>query len=131
MTTNLKRDEIKYIRDISKSAYKKDEKCYICNTPDNLQFHHFYSMTPLWERWKKNNNIVINDVEDILVYREHFKAFHRKEIYDDTVTLCKYHHMEKLHKIYGKVPTLGTAEKQRRWCEKMRIKHGEKLNGTS
>lgn len=126
--SDLKRDEIKYIRDISKSAYKKDTKCYICSTSDNLQFHHFYSMTPLWERWKKNNNIVINDVEDIEIYREHFKIFHRKEIYDDTVTLCKYHHMEKLHKIYGKVPPLATAEKQRRWCDKQKVKFSLKKN---
>jgi hypothetical protein len=65
-------------------------------------------------------------VEDIEIYREHFKIFHRKEIYDDTVTLCKFHHMERLHKIYGKTPTLATAEKQRRWCEKQRIKWKEK-----
>ena len=124
--SDLKRDEIKYIRDISKSAYKKDKECYICGTAEELQFHHFYSMTALWERWKKNNNITIENVEDILDYREHFKIFHRKEIYDDTVTLCKFHHMERLHKIYGKTPTLATAEKQRRWCEKQRIKHEEK-----
>ena len=124
--SDLKRDEIKYIRDISKSAYKKDKECYICGTTEELQFHHFYSMTALWERWKKNNNIVIKDVEDIEIYREHFKIFHRKEIYDDTVTLCKFHHMERLHKIYGKTPTLATAEKQRRWCEKQREKIASK-----
>lgn len=127
---DLKRDEIKYIRDISKSAYKKEEECYICSTREELQFHHFYSMTPLWEKWKKANNITINNVEDILDYREHFKAFHRKEIYDETVTLCKFHHMERLHKVYGKVPALGTALKQKRWCERQRIKHEEKLNAS-
>ena len=124
--TDLKRDEIKYIRDISKAAYKKDECCYICGTTEELQFHHFYSMTPLWEKWKKDNNIVINNVEDILDYREHFKAYHSKEIYEETVTLCKFHHMERLHKIYGKVPKLGTAEKQKRWCDKQKEKLASK-----
>ena len=124
--SDLKRDEIKYIRDISKAAYKKEETCYICGTTEELQFHHFYSMTPLWEKWKKDNNIVIENVEDILDYREHFKAYHSKEIYEETVTLCKFHHMERLHKIYGKVPLLSTAMKQKRWCERQRIKFEEK-----
>ena len=84
-------------------------------------------MTPLWEKWKKDNNIVINNVEDILDYREHFKAYHSNEIYNETVTLCKECHMNRLHKIYGKVPKLQTAEKQKRWCEKMRTKHKEKM----
>ena len=67
--SDLKRDEIKYIRDISKSAYAKEELCFICGAQDNLQFHHFYSMTALWEKWKKKNDIVISNVEDILDYR--------------------------------------------------------------
>ena len=120
--SDLKRDEIKYIRDISKAAYTKEATCYICGTTEELQFHHFYSMTPLWEKWKKDNNIVITSVEDILDYREHFKAFHSNEIYNETVTLCKFHHMEKLHKVYGKVPALHTAEKQKRWCDKQKEK---------
>ena len=120
--TDLKRDEIKYIRDLAKSAYKKAEKCYICDTTENLQFHHFYSMTLLWNKWKKENGIKIESVDDILKYRNDFKFDHEKEIYIDTVTLCKFHHMEKLHKIYGKVPSLATAEKQKRWCDKQREK---------
>lgn len=119
----LLRDEIKYIRDLAKSAYKKDIECFICESETELQFHHFYSLTPLWDRWKKANDLVINDVNDILHYRESFKAEFSKEIYDDTVTLCKSCHMGKLHKIYGKAPTLATAEKQRRWCQRMKDKH--------
>jgi len=127
--SELKRDEIKYVRDLAKSSYQKDTKCYICGSAEELQFHHFYSMTLLWAKWKKKYSIVINTVEDILAAREDFKGYHSKEIYADTVTLCKFHHMDKLHKIYGKVPTLGTAEKQKRWCDKQRIKHQEKLDG--
>lgn len=124
--SDLKRDEIKYIRDLSKSSYKKDDKCFICQTTENLQFHHFYSMTPLWNKWKKDNGIIIKNVDDILKYREEFKEQHTFEIYQETVTLCKFHHMKRLHKIYGKVPTLATAEKQKRWCERQRLKFEEK-----
>ena len=122
----LLRDEIKYIRDLSKSSYKKDSKCFICEATTELQFHHFYSMTQLWEKWKKNNDIEINTVDDILCFRESFKAEFPREIYEETVTLCKGCHMGKLHKIYGKSPSLATAEKQKRWCQKMRDKANAK-----
>lgn len=119
----LLRDEIKYIRDLAKSAYKKDTECFICKSIENLQFHHFYSMTALWNKWKKDNNLQIETVDDILHWRESFKAEFSQHIYVDTVTLCKGCHMGKLHKIYGKSPTLATAEKQRRWCQRMRDKN--------
>ena len=128
---DLKRDEIKYVRDLAKSSYQKDKECFICDKTEDLQFHHFYSMTLLWEKWKRAQGIVINSVDDIKVERENFKGYHYKEIYSETITLCKFHHMDRLHKIYGKVPALGTAEKQKRWCEKQRIKHQEKMNGNS
>lgn len=126
---NLKRDEIKYVRDLAKSSYKKQSECYICSSEEELQFHHFYSMTPLWEKWKRLNKVTIDSVEDILKAREVFKTDHHHEIYNETITLCKFHHMEKLHKVYGKVPPLATAQKQKNWCEKQKIKHQEKLNG--
>lgn len=119
----LKRDEIKYIRDISKSAYIKGCECYICGSFEDLQFHHFYSLTELWNKWKKDKNISIDDVDDIIKYREDFKIEHFNEIYNETVTLCKHHHMNVLHKIYGKTPKLHTAQKQKRWCKKQRDKH--------
>jgi hypothetical protein len=125
---DLKRDEIKYVRDLAKSSYQKDKECFICGTDKELQFHHFYSMTLLWEKWKRTHGIAINSVDDILVERENFKGDHFHEIYSQTVTLCKFHHMDRLHKIYGKVPALGTAEKQKRWCERQRIKYLEKNN---
>lgn len=124
----LKRDEIKYIRDISKSAYRKDSECRICGSTEELQFHHFYSMTLLWNKWKRDNKVIITCIDDILKYREQFKQDCYTHIYEDTVTLCKFHHMEKLHKVYGKVPTLATAEKQKRWIEKQRQKHIDKIS---
>jgi len=125
--TDLKRDEIKYIRDLSKSSYKKDTECYICGSKENLQFHHFYSMTELWNKFKRKVNITITSVQDILDWREAFKSAHHREIYEETVTLCKFHHMERLHKIYGKSPSLATATKQKRWCD---IRREKEYNGT-
>jgi hypothetical protein len=124
--SDLKRDEIKYIRDLAKSSYKKDKECKICGSTENLQFHHFYSMTALWNKFKLKAKIKIETVQDILDYREQFKSAHHKEIYEDTVTLCKFHHMERLHKIYGKSPSLATAEKQKRWVELQREKEYNK-----
>lgn len=120
--TDLKRDEIKYIRDYCKSGYKKDTKCYICSTDKDLELHHYYTLTLLWKKWKKENNVVINNAVNIYKYREIFKEDHYKEIYEYVVTLCKYHHKDKLHKIYGKAPTLNTAEKQMRWVNKQKDK---------
>jgi len=125
---DLKRDEIKYVRDISKSAYKKEPICYICSTENELQFHHFYSLTLLWNKWKKDNKITINTVDDILKAREVFKETFIDEIYNQTVTLCLSCHIGRLHKVYGKVPELGTAMKQKRWCEIQKVKHQDKFN---
>ena len=124
--TDLIRDEIKYVRDGAKAAYAKSAHCYICGTTEELQFHHFYSMTLLWNKWKKENSIEIENVDDIMNVRDNFVEDHHDEVYNQTVTLCKYHHMERLHKIYGKVPLLSTAMKQKRWCDKQKVKFEEK-----
>lgn len=120
--TDLLRDEIKYVRDINKSAYVKDSKCAISGETEQLEFHHYISQTALWNKWKKDNNIIIKCVDDILEHRIIFKEDHYDAIYNQTVTLTKEWHM-KLHKIYGKVPSLATSEKQKRWVEKQRIKY--------
>jgi len=119
----LIRDEIKYVRDISKSAYKREDSCYICDATEDLQFHHFFTMTLLWNKWKKDNKIVIKNVDDILEHRETFKEEFHDEIYNKTITLCKICHMGRLHKIYGKTPAISTADKQERWCSKQKLKH--------
>ena len=119
----MKRDPIKYIRDLCKSAYEKDTKCFICETTEELQFHHFNSMTLLWNKWCKDSGLKIETEQDILDNREQFRDKHKKEIYEDTVTLCKFHHMDRLHVIYGKCPPLNTAQKQKRWCQKQKDKY--------
>ncbi len=121
--SDLKRDKIKYVRDRAKSAYKKAGFCYICNKTENLDFHHYHTMTVMFDKWLKDNKIVIRTVDDILGVRDKFIEEKHDEVYNQTVTLCHPHHMQ-LHSIYGKDPALSTAEKQKRWVEKQREKHG-------
>jgi len=117
---NLKRDIVKYIRDKAKSKYEKGTECYICGSQENLDFHHFYSLSPLLHKWVKEEKVL---PEDVLEFRDTFIEEHWVELYEETVTLCHDHHLQ-LHSIYGKDPSLGTAKKQERWVEIQREKHG-------
>jgi len=122
----LKRDPVKYIRDRAKSKYKKEDKCYICGSVSSLDFHHFYTLTPLLNRWLKEKvkeRPSHYTDEYITIWRDEFIDDNWAELYDHTVTICHAHHLE-LHKIYGRNPGLGTAEKQMRWVELQRDKHG-------
>lgn len=119
--SGFKRDPIKFVRDKAKSKYEKGTECRICGKTENLDFHHFYSLTPLFNTWLKKNSIKISSDEDVLAVRDQFIAEHPEELYTHTVTLCHDHHL-KLHSIYGKDPTLITAPKQMRWVERMREK---------
>lgn len=117
--TILKRDLIKYIRDRAKSRYNKGSACEICSTTENLDFHHFYTMTPLLNKWLSRKK---HSPEDVMEWRDEFIAEHEQELFNDTVTLCHDHHL-LLHSIYGKDPALGTAKKQMRWVEIQANKH--------
>ncbi len=121
--TELKRDAIKYVRDRAKHAYNKQDSCEICGTKEELEFHHYYSLTLLWENWLNHNAISITTIEDVNHYRELFIAEHQKELYEDAVTLCLTHH-QKLHSIYGAKPALFTAPKQANWVKIQRGKYG-------
>ena len=111
----FKRDLVKYVRDKAKSGYIKDNDCYICGSTDKLDFHHFYGLTELLDTWLRTNNITIET--------EQFISENYDKVYNKTVTLCHQHHL-RLHSIYGKRPKLITAEKQARWVELQREKHG-------
>lgn len=111
---DFKRDKIKYIRDRAKARYQKGTACRICDTDQQLEFHHYHSLTPLFNKWLKDNKIKLQTEQDLLDVRDKFIEEHHSELYDEAVTLCKPHHM-KLHSIYGKDPPLATAEKQKRW----------------
>ena len=119
--TDLKRDIIKYIRDRSKAKYPPKVECRICLSKDQLQLHHYNSMTLLLKKWLGKKEI--NSVDEILEVRDSFILEHDSEIFKEVVCLCKNCHTNKLHKIYGKVPSLSTSSKQPVWVEKMRDKH--------
>jgi len=119
----LKRDLIKYIRDKAKSKYQKTDKCFICGSDEDLDFHHFYSLTELLEEYMKKHKLEITTEEQILNIREKFIEENFDKVYNKAVTLCHKHHL-KLHSIYGKKPKLVTAKKQDRWVNIQRTKHG-------
>lgn len=114
----LKRDLVKYVRDRAKSGYNKDSECYICGETNKLDFHHYYSLTPLLFAWMKQNRL---RPEDVMDWRDEFIRTHKDELYKHAVTLCHPHHL-RLHSVYGKNPSLGTAKKQMRWVEIQRDK---------
>jgi|TARA_B110000503_G_scaffold3397_1_gene4493 hypothetical protein len=122
----LKRDPIKYIRDKAKSAYEKGDECRICGKKAKLDFHHFYSLSPLLDKWLIDKVKVRPEhytEEYITIWREEFIEDNWAELYDHTVTLCKEHHLQ-LHSVYGRNPALVTAQKQMRWVGIQRDKYG-------
>lgn len=120
MSITLKRDLTKYIRDKAKALYVKAPSCRICGSEESLDFHHFNSVSTLLHNWVSKKGLV---AEEVLNWREDFIEEHKVQMYDETVTLCRAHHL-KLHSIYGKEPALHTAKKQKRWVEIQRKKHG-------
>jgi hypothetical protein len=123
---DLKRLPIKYIRDKAKAKYEKGTECYICGTDERLDFHHFYTLTPLLNEWLKEKQKIRPEHytdEYIVIWRDEFIDEKWAELYKHAVTICHKHHLQ-LHSIYGRNPPLTTAEKQMRWVEIQREKHG-------
>jgi hypothetical protein len=116
------RDPIKWVRDRAKSRYEKGSECYICGATEKLDFHHYHTMTPLFNRWCKEMGYNLTTDDEVVEVRDSFIADHYYEVFKETVTLCHPHHM-KLHSVYGKDPPLITAEKQKRWVGIQREKH--------
>jgi hypothetical protein len=110
----LKRDVVKYVRDKAKSRYVKGPACEICGSTQRLDFHHFYSLTPLLYRWIRANKL---DPKNVVDFRDDFIEAHEAELYEHAVTICHNHHLE-LHSRFGKDPSLGTAKKQMKWVER-------------
>lgn len=119
----LKRYMVKYVRDGAKAAYEKGTECRICGSTEQLDFHHFSTISVLVNKWQKKRGLKIETAEEALKWRDVFIEEHQRELYEDAVTLCHEHHL-KLHSIYGKNPGLHTAKKQARWVEIQREKNG-------
>jgi len=122
--SGLSRYPIKWIRDLAKSRYNKGSECEICGSTENLDFHHYYSLSELLDRWCTKNGLNLKTDDEVLAIRDRFIAEHEYEMFEATVTLCNFHHAESLHKIYGKNPGLGTAKKQMNWVKIQKEKHG-------
>jgi hypothetical protein len=116
-----KRIAVKWIRDRAKSAYDKQDHCYICNTNQELELHHTHSITTLVNTWAVKMNYDISTDDGILAVRDEFINTHRSELYDQVYTLCNRHHVQ-LHGVYGKTPQTGSEQKQVRWIELQRQK---------
>lgn len=131
-TNSLMRLEVKYIRDGIKSQYPVKVACEICGTTEDLENHHYHTVTLLWNQFKKTAGIVIKDADHIMAVRHDFYTQYLNQLIspDEVVCLCNAHHV-KLHSIYGKDPALSTAEKQKRWVGIQRGKHGLGAKSTS
>jgi hypothetical protein len=114
--TENRRIPVKHVRDKAKAAYDKKDVCYICNCKEDLELHHFHSVTILLETWANAKNYDISTDDGILSVRDEFIADHKFELYDQVRTLCNKHHVN-LHKIFGKAPTSSSVPKQVRWVD--------------
>jgi len=126
MKEELKRVEVKYLRDFLKKFYEKDDKCYICGSTENLELHHLYSLSNLWNEWKEScelDELSIDDIDDLRAtfYEENKDSLGNHNL----VTLCKRHH-SLLHHFYGLTYTNYKVPKIRRWIEIQKNKYQEK-----
>ena len=120
MSTNTnKRVAVKWIRDRAKSAYQKQDRCFVCGTGVDLELHHLASINYLLETWAKRFGHDITTDNGVLAIRDQFIEQHHQEIYVDVFTLCNRHHVE-LHGVYGKSPLPHTVALQQRWLERRR-----------
>lgn len=119
------RSVVKWIRDLAKSHYKKDNKCAICGVEHDLEFHHYNTVSLVVNNYVELNGLAVETNEDILAMRDKFLEERWREMVEEAVTLCADHH-KLLHKLYGKEPALNTAEKQKLWVEKQ---HDKIVNG--
>ncbi len=123
-----KRVATKHIRDGIKSNYQKKDRCEICGCADDLELHHYTTVSLLLKQYAKENGIPISTDDEVLAMRDDFYKAHWHELVEDTVTLCNKDHV-RLHQIYSQEPPLSTAEKQKRWVKAQHAKaHGEVLS---
>ena len=125
--TGNARSPIRWIRDSVKQQYPKGTSCEICGTEHDLEYHHYHTLSLMFDKYCKEEKIVVNTDDEVLAIREDFSSKYWSEVVTDGVTLCNMHH-KQLHKIYGKQPELSTASKQKGWVVRMNAKQtGETL----
>jgi hypothetical protein len=124
--TALKRLPIKYIRDYIKKDYKLRDCCYICGSESNLELHHLYSVSELFNNWCAANKILhIDSEEPILDLRIVFATDCADSLsHNNLYTLCSLHH-KRLHNLYGQRYSNNMANKVKNWLEIQKEKHGK------
>ena len=124
LVSDLKRVPVKYIRDFIKRDYKLKDYCHICRATVNLELHHIYSLSELFQDWCKKNNIgKIITVKQITELRIRFKKDHSKELSNHNLyTLCKIHH-QRLHNLYGQIYPNYLVPKIEDWLNIQRKKY--------
>lgn len=125
-----KRVATKHIRDGIKSNYSKKDHCEICGVGEDLELHHYHTVSLLLKHYAKENGIPISTDQEVLAMRDGFYKKYWHELVEDTVTLCNHHHV-KLHKIYSQEPALHTTDKQRKWVSSQAAKFAGKKPTTN
>lgn len=122
----LTRLPVKWIRDGIKKNYKEREPCFICGSEVDIELHHIYSVSELWNNWLRENRLTVSCDEDVLMHRASFEQDNLDKLSNDNLySLCKTHHL-RLHQIYGKSYSNYMGEKVRDWIYKQRDKYGDK-----
>ena len=122
----LTRLPVKWIRDGIKKNYKEREPCFICGSEVDIELHHIYSVSELWNNWLRQNRLTVSCDEDVLMHRTSFEQDNLDKLSNDNLySLCKTHHL-RLHQIYGKSYSNYMGEKVRDWIYKQRDKYGDK-----
>lgn len=122
----LTRLPVKWIRDGIKSSYKEKGPCYICGATENIELHHIYSISELWNNWLIQNKITIVSDQDVLDNRSKFEEDNWEYLNNSNLySLCKKHHTT-LHRIYGKSYSNYMAPKIINWMNLQKQKHGDK-----
>ena len=119
-----KRVATKHIRDGIKSQYPKGTSCEVCGTEHDLEYHHYATLSIVFKNYCDKHNISVKTDDEVIAMRDKFYEDNWEAVVLDGVTICNTHH-KALHKLYGKQPSLATANKQKHWVSRM----FEKNNG--
>ena len=122
----LRRLPVKTVRDYIKRFYKSKDCCYICGDSSNLELHHLYSVSELFNNWCDEQGIKeLTSTDLIMKLRiQFYKDCYNKLNNDNLVTLCKSHHI-RLHTIYGQRYSNNLVPKVVNWLEIQKEKHGK------
>lgn len=123
--TTLKRFPIKYIRDFIKKDYKIRDCCYICGSVEQLELHHLYSLSELFNEWCTQYRIYeITSESQMLELRVQFAQECSEKLSNEHLyTLCSKHH-KQLHNLYGQRYPNYLMPKVKNWIHIQKEKHG-------